>query len=189
MAPVTPQGPEKGDPGPFAIYCISFISCACPHPTHTPRCLDLCPSWALLGGSPGVPRWCQAIQVSLRSWKCVLWGSGAPHCAVPKHKASGTHPVQGLGQVPHPWPPSPPPSLACPLSGPGTDQSPWWFFFLLSPLPHPAESAFSRRVEGKAQNHFEETNSSSQNSSGELVSGMPRDRRPVRPGSLWSVLG
>uniref|UniRef100_A0A8D0Z9F8 Zinc finger protein 618 n=1 Tax=Sus scrofa TaxID=9823 RepID=A0A8D0Z9F8_PIG len=28
-----------------------------------------------------------------------------------------------------------------------------------------AESAFSRRVEGKAQNHFEETNSSSQNSS------------------------
>ena len=63
------------------------------------------------------------------------------------------------------------------------------FFFLLSPLPHPAESAFSRRVEGKAQNHFEETNSSSQNSSGELVCGVPWDRRPVLPGSLWSVLG
>lgn len=31
---------------------------------------------------------------------------------------------------------------------------------------HPAESAFSRRVEGKAQNNFEETNSNSQNSSG-----------------------
>lgn len=31
---------------------------------------------------------------------------------------------------------------------------------------HPAESAFSRRVEGKVQNNFEETNSNSQNSSG-----------------------
>lgn len=41
--------------------------------------------------------------------------------------------------------------------------------FFLGPVPHPAESAFSRRVEGKAQNHFEETNSSSQNSSGECV--------------------
>uniref|UniRef100_A0A8C3ULI4 Zinc finger protein 618 n=1 Tax=Catharus ustulatus TaxID=91951 RepID=A0A8C3ULI4_CATUS len=30
---------------------------------------------------------------------------------------------------------------------------------------HPAESAFSRRVEGKVQNNFEETNSNSQNSS------------------------
>lgn len=38
-----------------------------------------------------------------------------------------------------------------------------------SSLPHPAESTFSRRVEGKAQNHFEETNSSSQNSSGECA--------------------
>lgn len=42
-------------------------------------------------------------------------------------------------------------------------------FLLLSPVPHPAESAFSRRVESKAQNHFEETNSSSQNSSGECA--------------------
>ncbi|KAJ6652059.1 hypothetical protein lerEdw1_015262 [Lerista edwardsae] len=36
-----------------------------------------------------------------------------------------------------------------------------------------AESAFSRRVEGKAQNNFEETNSSSQNSSGEFVHQHP----------------
>lgn len=41
--------------------------------------------------------------------------------------------------------------------------------FLALSCPHPAESAFSRRVEGKAQNHFEETNSSSQNSSGECA--------------------
>lgn len=41
------------------------------------------------------------------------------------------------------------------------------FFPSLPLVPHPAESAFSRRVESKAQNHFEETNSSSQNSSGE----------------------
>jgi len=34
---------------------------------------------------------------------------------------------------------------------------------------HPAESAFSRRVEGKAQNNFEEANSNSQNSSGKCV--------------------
>lgn len=34
---------------------------------------------------------------------------------------------------------------------------------------HPAESAFSRRVEGKAQNNFEETNSNSQNSSGKCA--------------------
>lgn len=34
---------------------------------------------------------------------------------------------------------------------------------------HPTESTFSRRVEGKAQNHFEENNSSSQNSSGECA--------------------
>lgn len=34
---------------------------------------------------------------------------------------------------------------------------------------HPAESAFSRRVEGKTQNNFEETNSNSQNSSGKCV--------------------
>lgn len=27
---------------------------------------------------------------------------------VPKHKASGTNPAQGLGQVPHPWLPSRP---------------------------------------------------------------------------------
>lgn len=39
----------------------------------------------------------------------------------------------------------------------------------------PAENTFSRRVESKAQNHFEETNSSSQNSSGECVCGVTWD--------------
>lgn len=54
---------------------------------------------------------------------------------------------------------------ASPLSNPGssTDHSPSPFVL------HPAESAFSRRVEGKVQNNLEETNSSSQNSSGKCA--------------------
>lgn len=62
---------------------------------------------------------------------------------------------------------------------------------------HPAESAFSRRVEGKVQNNFEETNSNSQNSSGKC--GHPFVPLPcsspsriqlssVNVGVLWGVL-
>lgn len=104
---------------------------------------------------------------------------------VPKHKASGNSPSPGSGAGPTSLASEPPPLWHAPSLDLVLTSHCGFFFFLLSPLPYPAESAFSRRVEGKAQNHFEETNSSSQNSSGELVSGVPRDCRPV----LWDLCG
>lgn len=59
------------------------------------------------------------------------------------------------------------------------------------PSPPPAESTFSRRVEGKAQNHFEETNSSSQNSSGECARDVtsPVTSEGQYYGVFWCVVG
>lgn len=86
-------------------------------------------------------------------------------CELPSIK-SWAVPIPGPGQF-RGTPASRPP-VPCPSHGPNsTNQSP--SFSLALSCPHPAESAFSRRIEGKAQNHFEETNSSSQNSSGECV--------------------
>lgn len=59
-----------GDPGPFAICSLGWMSSACSwtgHP-HMPLGLDPHPLWALSGGSPGALTRYQATQVSSRSW-------------------------------------------------------------------------------------------------------------------------
>lgn len=83
---------------------------------------------------------------------------------VPQQKALGPGAVLGYPGL------RAPPQHALPLGPRSANQS---LVFLALSRPHPAESAFSRRVEGKAQNHFEETNSSSQNSSGECAPCRP----------------
>lgn len=133
--------------------------------THPPPCLDLHPPWVLSGtswdpdevsGNSGEPE-------ELQVWGLGFWSPSL--CWFPSVKPQALTQPRGRGSSHVPGLPSP--LWHAPPFGPVADQSPWFFLALSS--PHPAESAFSRRVEGKAQNHFEETNSSSQNSSGECA--------------------
>lgn len=138
----------------------------CAHIPHTsPPCLDLHPPWALSGtswdpdevsGNSGEPE-------ELQVWGLGFWSPSL--CWFPSIKPQALKQPRGRGSSRVPGLPSP--LWHAPPFGPVADPSPWCFLALSS--PHPAESAFSRRVEGKAQNHFEETNSSSQNSSGECA--------------------
>ena len=167
VARVAPKEPKVGDPGPPAMCPLSWISSVRARTGHarTPPCLALCPLWVVWGGaSLGALTRDQVTQVSLRSWGLV-WAPGAPQRAGSQHKAPGSASPRARA-VPR-YPGLYVPCHALPFGPRSTNQSP--LLSLALSCPYPAESAFSRRVEGKAQNHFEETNSSSQNSSGECA--------------------